>query len=260
MFYEFKHFGSGDYFLKEYNENFTFPPHMHLCFEFITILSGEMKVTVNGHEELLKEGEGLLIFPNQLHSLASAHSRHMLCIFSPDLVSTFAQKVENKLPQSNRFAFDKNLVDALDQMPEQANILAKKGFLYTLCAKFDDHAVYLPRQSNQKELLSSIFAFVEENYRDACTLSVLSAQLGYDYAYLSRYFKQTTGLAFTEYLNRYRLNKACHLLDNTDESILQCALDVGYNSLRTFNRNFKKEFSISPAAYRKNGMQSGSSF
>ena len=50
MFYEFKHIGSSDYFVKEYGENFSFPPHMHLCFELITVLEGEMSVTVDGRE------------------------------------------------------------------------------------------------------------------------------------------------------------------------------------------------------------------
>lgn len=251
MFYEFKHFGSGRYFLKEYGENFCFPPHMHLCFEFITILEGQMRVMVDGKEVIVSKGEGLFLFPNQLHSLSSKKSRHMLCIFSPDLVRAFAAKTENKLPTENRFIPDPYLTQYLERMDTEADVIAKKGFLYSLCANFDANAQYYSRQSGKNGLLSSIFSFVEEHFAEDCTLESLSAKLGYDYAYLSRYFKQSTTISFTEYLNRYRLNKACYLLDNTDQSVLQCALDVGYNSLRTFNRNFKKEFSMTPAKYRK---------
>ncbi len=251
MFYEYKHLGKGDYFLKEYNENFSFPPHIHLSFEFITVFEGKMTVTVDGKEYHLSAGEGCLIFPNQLHALSSVSSRHMLCIFSPDLVSAYRAKIEKMLPKESLFLPDPDLIDALDRLGEDANVIRKKGLLYLLCAAFDEKASYFKREGDGKKLLSSIFAFVEERYREECTLQDLAAVLGYDYAYLSRYFKKSTALSFTEYLNRYRLNKACYLLDNTDASIVQCAFDVGYNSLRTFNRNFKRIFSMSPAEYRK---------
>ena len=131
----------------------------------------------------------------------------------------------------------------------------KKGLLYSFCSAFDENAAYQPRKLGQNGLLSKIFAFVDQNFMSECTLEELSAQLGYDYAYLSRSFKKAAGISYVSYLNIYRLNTACYLLDNTDKSILQCALEVGYSSLRTFNRNFKNHFTISPAEYRKKGMK-----
>lgn len=255
MFYEFKHIGSSDYFVKEYGEDFSFPPHMHLCFELITVLDGEMNVTVDGRECVLHKGDALLIFPNQLHSLESKKSRHMLCIFSPDLVRAYSSKTERVIPESNFFVPDGYLIEALDKISEDANLIAKKGLLYSICAAFDEKTAYIPRKSGQKGLLSGIFAFVEQNFTGECSLEELAAQIGYDYAYLSRSFKKTTGISYVSYLNIYRLNKACYLLDNTDKSILQCALDSGYSSLRTFNRNFKNHFGISPAEYRKKGIK-----
>lgn len=255
MFYQFQHLGAGDYFLKEYGENFSFPPHMHLCFEFITVRNGTMKVTVDGTAYTLEEGDSLLIFPNQLHSLESEKSRHMLCIFAPDLIRAYRSKTEHYRPKSNFFRPDAYLTEALDKIPADAKNISKKGILYSLCSAFDEAATYLPQKSEQKGLLSRIFAFVETHYHENCTLEQLAANIGYDYAYLSRYFKKSTGISYGTYLNIYRLNKACYLLDNTDETVLQCALDSGYNSLRTFNRNFKKQFSVSPAQYRREGMK-----
>ena len=255
MFYEFKHIGSSDYFVKEYGEDFSFPPHMHLCFEMIALLEGEMKVTVDGRENILHKGEALLIFPNQLHSLSSENSRHVLCIFSPDLVRAYSSKTEKSLPDSNFFVPDEYLIHALDKMQSDANLIAKKGLLYSICSSFDESVTYTPVRVGQKSLLSKVFAFVEQNFAGECNLEKLSAQLGYDYAHLSRSFKKFTGISYVSYLNIFRLNKACYLLDNTDKSILQCALEVGYSSLRTFNRNFKNHFGFSLAEYRKKGIK-----
>lgn len=251
IFYQFQHPGAGDYFCKEYGENFSFPPHMHLSYELITVRRGRMKVTVDGVPYLLEAGDALLIFPNQLHSLESTDSRHMLCIFAPDLIRAYRTKTEHRIPKSNFFRPDPVWLDALDDLPADARKIAKKGILYSLCAAFDESAEYLPRQTEQQDLLSRIFAFVETHYAEDCSLERLAAATGYDYAYLSRYFKKLTGIPYGSYLNVYRLNKVCYLLDNTDESVLQCALDCGYNSLRTFNRNFKEHFGRTPAQYRR---------
>ena len=92
----------------------------------------------------------------------------------------------------------------------------------------------------------------EENFNKNCSLKDLSTALGYDYAYLSRYFKKITGISYNDYLNSFRLNSACYLLQNSNLSVIECAEECGYKSLRTFNRNFKEYYGQSPSNYRKN--------
>ena len=58
------------------------------------------------------------------------------------------------------------------------------------------------------------------------------------------------GLSFHRYVNMRRLNYAAYLLANTDATCVSCALESGFASLRSFNRNFKKEFGITPAEYK----------
>ena len=101
-------------------------------------------------------------------------------------------------------------------------------------------------------MLYKIFQFVEENFSGECSLEKLSTQIGYDYAYLSRYFKKTTELTFNAYVIQHRLNHACYLMENTDLPIVQCAYESGFKSLRSFNRCFKDNYQITPSQYRKN--------
>ncbi|MBQ7900574.1 MAG: helix-turn-helix transcriptional regulator [Clostridia bacterium] len=44
--------------------------------------------------------------------------------------------------------------------------------------------------------------------------------------------------------------KACYMLNNTNCTVIQCALDCGFTSLRSFNRNFKLQTSLTPQQYR----------
>ena len=251
MFYQFQHFGMSEYVTKEYGENFNFPGHLHQAFEFVTVLSGEMEITVDSKSYLLHSNESLLIFPNQIHSMESHTSRHMLCIFSPDLVKSYASKIPDKIPFDNKFIPDRFFIDALDKLSDDASITEKKGLFYCLCAEFDKAAKYDTKKSDDKNLLYRIFKFVETNYNKECSLAELAHETGFSYSYLSRYFRKITGISFNSYVNQYRISNACYLLNNSDCSVLQCALDSGYSSLRSFNRNFKELLAVTPNEYRK---------
>ncbi len=257
MFYQYAHFGKSDYFLKEYGTDFSFPAHLHFCFECIVVTEGEMTVTLNGKPERLAAGEAVFVLPNRLHALTSHGSKHMLCIFAPELVTYFWEKVRAKTPVSYRFRPSSEILSALNQMKEGADVIYKKGILYLLCAEFDRGRAYLSDGKEEKDLLPAIFRYVEGHYTASCTLSNLSNAVGYEYGYLSRYFKKRTGVSFTEYLNRYRLNRACYYLTNTDKTVLDISLSVGYDSLRSFTRNFKKLFGITAVEYRKNAKVNG---
>ena len=74
MFYEYARLNSPDYLAIEEGTNFNYPEHLHICFEIIIILSGQMEVTVDKKVFILTEGEALLIFPHQLHALKSGKS------------------------------------------------------------------------------------------------------------------------------------------------------------------------------------------
>ncbi|MBE7091412.1 MAG: AraC family transcriptional regulator [Clostridiales bacterium] len=257
MFYQYAHFGKNDYFLKEYGTDFSFPAHMHFSFECIVVTEGEMTVSVNGEEERLTEGEAVLIFPNRLHALTSHGCRHMLCIFAPELISYFWEKVRNKTPDSYRFRPSKEILFALNGMNGEEDTTYKKGVLYLLCAEFDRERTYQTEDREERELLPAVFRYVESHYTENCTLGGVANAVGYEYGYLSRYFKKRTGVAFTEYLNHYRLNRACYYLTNTDKTVLDISLSVGYDSLRSFTRNFKKLFGITAVEYRKNAKVNG---
>lgn len=252
MFYQYNHLGSPDYLKIEQDENFSFPPHLHQCFEIIVILSGQMKITVDGRIFLLEKGEALLIFPNQIHALESTESRHVLCIFSPKLVQAYITKLPDKIPQSNRFTPDDYLVRALERLESGSSSTEKKGVLYSLCGQFDRQAAYVEKKTDHEKLLYKIFAFVEENFGNDCSLLSLSKKLGYDYSYLSRHFKKIVGISFNAYVTHYRLSHACYLMENTEQTVLQCAYNSGFSSLRNFNRCFKKQLSITPSQYLKN--------
>lgn len=254
MFYESQNSLYSDLLKIEAGKDFSFPPHLHSSFEFIVLTDGEMTVTVDKKQYKIKKGEALLIFPNQTHSLVTnEHSSHILCIFSSKLVQGYSNVFLSRLPIDHKFSPDRFYIDQLSDFGSLSNSLKAKGLLYSLCAEFDKNAVYEERRNKKEDLLSKIFQFVESNYNKCCTLEALAEHTSYHSVYLSRYFKQCTGLTYTDYVNRYRVNEAGYALKNSDNTVLRIAFECGFDSLRTFNRNFKKITGMTPAEFKVKG-------
>ena len=127
MFYQNQHFGISEYFCKETGENFSFPSHMHHSFEFIVIFEGKMSVTVAETNYELSSGEGVLIFPEQIHSLKSEKSKHSLVIFSSDIVSAYSRKYSSKLPVENKINIPDYLISQFLDINEASSVIKKKA-------------------------------------------------------------------------------------------------------------------------------------
>lgn len=259
MFYELKHPLTADYFRAESGENFDFPAHMHHCFELLCVTSGVMEAEVDGVTYTLSAGESLLIFPNQIHSMRTpegSQSRHILCLFATRLVSAFTEKITSRIPADNRFPLDQFYVHQLLGFQDNPDKIILKGFLYSVCGVFDQSADYREAGDRPAMLLYTVFRFVEENYTASCSLYDLSRHTGYDYAYLSRYFKKNVGISYNDYVNQYRISEACYLLQNREMTILDIASECGFNTVRSFNRHFREQLDTTPAEYRKQVRQS----
>ena len=69
--------------------------------------------------------------------------------------------------------------------------------------------------------------------------------------HISQTLNETMGVNFFDYVNRYRVNAAKEQLQNTDDTVLDIAMNVGFNAKSSFYTAFKKETQITPNQYRK---------
>ena len=252
MFYQPQHFGISEYFCKEIGKNFSYPLHLHHSFELITVQEGEMEVQVGDRTYRLAEGEGVLVFPEQLHSLNSTQSKHLLIIFSADIVNAYYSRHLSRIPQNNKFRIPPYLLSQLSEIDQNSSVVKMKAVLYGICATLDEGTDYVKRKAVENNLLYTIFDFVEKNFEKDCSLEALSQATGYNSSYLSRYFSESTNQSFLTLVNQRRISKACYLLKSSRKPVIECAFDCGYKSLRSFNRNFKLSLGVSPKDYRNN--------
>jgi AraC-like DNA-binding protein len=159
--------------------------------------------------------------------------------------------MQSKAPKNSKFTLNEHILKEIDALSEQSSKIKMKSILYYVCAELDEKGEYIEAKRDDERLLYKIFDFVEENYSKECSLEALSHTLGFSYYYISRYFSNLVGMSFNSYVNRYRISKACYILNNSDCTVLECALECGFTSLRSFNRNFKIHTGVTPQEYRK---------
>lgn len=89
-------------------------------------------------------------------------------------------------------------------------------------------------------------------YKDEdLTLRALSRKLGYSEFYITRKFKEISGVLFRDYVRRRKLAFALKEIRDSKREILDIAFDYGFSSHEAFTRSFKKLYSITPSEYRK---------
>ena len=96
-----------------------------------------------------------------------------------------------------------------------------------------------------------ILKYVENNYMNKITIEDIANEVGLSQSHFMKYFKNSMGTSFIDYLNEYRLTMASRLLISSESSILDIAAEVCYENLSYFNRTFKKRFEMTPREYRK---------
>lgn len=108
------------------------------------------------------------------------------------------------------------------------------------------------RSSRNIELLDNIRMMLQKDFADkALCLDEAADRLRVSKVYLSQFFKDQTGINFSDYLEQLRMEQAKHLLRNSDYAIQEIADQVGYASSNTFCRAFKRLHGVSATVYQK---------
>ncbi|MFL0166389.1 response regulator transcription factor [Candidatus Clostridium helianthi] len=99
-------------------------------------------------------------------------------------------------------------------------------------------------------VLNPVLTYISEKYNEKITLESVSKACNLSVFYLSKLFKKNTGMNFSDYINLYKIEKAKQLLDNTDMSIIDISISLGYDESGYFSKVFKKAVGITPSVYR----------
>lgn len=105
-------------------------------------------------------------------------------------------------------------------------------------------------KEGREERLVEIISSIQTNYMDV-TLESLAEEFHLSKPYLSKYIKDKSGMTFQEVVRNERMKRAKNLLKETDQTVENVALSVGYENVEHFNRLFKKFSGMTPVQYKK---------
>lgn len=105
-----------------------------------------------------------------------------------------------------------------------------------------------------QEIVEEIDICIKQKNDEALTLAVLAEKLGYSEYYVSRKFKEISGMNLREYMRQRLLAFAMKEVRDTKRGLLDIALDYGFSSHEAFTRSFKESYGVTPGDYRKKPM------
>lgn len=251
-----------------------FPEHTHDYIEAVYMCSGQTTHIINGEKLVLSEGEIIFLGQNVTQEILPAReddiavnfiihpsfmgkTLEMLgaeetpiknfllsCLFGKENQGYLHFKVEGILPIQNLI---ENLIWTLiNNVPNRRNInQTTMGLLIMQLINHTDRLVY---ESREDKALMDIFRYIEENYKDG-SLTDASEKLHYNFYWLSHEIKDRTGKTYTEHLQEKRMAQAAFLFKNTDLSVEEVALSVGYENRSYFHRLFTEKYGISPKKF-----------
>ncbi|MFB9324882.1 helix-turn-helix domain-containing protein [Paenibacillus aurantiacus] len=255
--------------------------HRHVDFsELVIVLHGHATHIVNNETSFIKKGDVFVINGDTPHGYKDPHQfkicnimyrAEMLRFAGPDLrtsngyqalfvlepyyrsIQPYPSKLSLPIPSLEYAA---SLVSGL--MEEYQG--QTQGYQTMLLSRFMELVVYLARQYDRQENgsannllhLAAAISYIEDHYLEPLSLQTIADHANVSVRHLNRIFRSYYQLTPISYLLRLRLERAFHLLKQTNRPITQVSYECGFNDSNYFTRQFTKAYGVSPSLFRKN--------
>ncbi|OZQ69843.1 AraC family transcriptional regulator [Paenibacillus sp. VTT E-133280] len=266
-----EHFGIRIY-LNQEAENY--PIHWHTAAEVIMPLENTYTAVIDSTEYKLNSGDILIIPSGQLHQLYAPESGKRLImqfdcsilfnlngldstfhLLRPCLVITAEQNKEL------HGSLKPLLLNLMNEYFSQ--YLFKEAAAYSILVHFfvvlgrnfmgkERHFYHVKQQNQHKYIdrLLQVCNFINEHCTENIQVEELAEIAGFSKYHFMRLFKQFMGMSYYSYINQHRIMHAEKLLIDPNLSIMEIAMNSGFESLPTFNRVFKNYKKCTPTEYK----------
>lgn len=256
--------------VEQAHPQYTMPYHWHVEFEIIRILKGEFCLALEEQTVTAGEGSAVLIPAGFLHAGTPDDCIYECIVFDINMLlkendasRKYIRQIINHELELHTY-FDSSykdihqivwaLFDAMGRKKNGYQMLVQ-GTLYQLFGTiisetyYNDNPCQTPRDHKRIMQLKQVLEYMETSYASPITLEQLSRTVGMSRKYFCRFFQEMTHRTPIDYLNYYRIERACYQLVTTDLSITQIAFNSGFNDLSYFIKTFKKYKGTTPKKY-----------
>ncbi len=234
---------------------YNIAPHWHSEFEIIRVLEGELRLNLDESEYILKCGNAAIFAGGMVHSAKPSSCVYESIVFSQNIVYVSNQYRSTVKGCKNIFYnYDKTVDRVFNCLLNKDN-----GYefdfmsgIYTLLKEIllTKKLTDTKGSSDSKfDKIMPAITMIEENYYTSLTLSSLAESCDMSPNYFCRLFKELTQKTPIDYINIYRINTACKMIELDKENITNIAYNCGFNDLSYFIKIFQRHKGMSPKAY-----------
>ncbi|MBQ4575507.1 MAG: helix-turn-helix domain-containing protein [Clostridia bacterium] len=221
----------------------------------ILTLEGSGFLKADGRSFILNKNSIVLVPPDTPMKYATEHSTGHWEFYWLDLAGAHVIDTANKLWQDEKAYFQGMASSAsifrrlLEESPTELECSELVGRLLDMLIAAGIFGGSGGSES-KKSTADRILTYIAAHYREPISLCELSSQFYLSQNQIIRIIRTRTGYAPHEYLMRYRLTKACELLQGTSDPIGEIGRSVGYDNSSHFSARFRALYGISPGEYR----------
>ena len=273
---------------KPEQELWTKTVHNHDYIEIAIITEGSGIHKINNTSYTVKKGDVCIINTESIHCITPVDdensqklavifiSLYPECIYDMKLEPSILNDVINMLSfkfcytQNNKYSFALNR-EEMEQIKYSFGKMAeeqennKSGsmdmlkmylciILIELFRCYSKSVKPAPAIDNYHfSLVKKVINYLGEHYAQNVSLAELSEYCHVSTRHLSRIFKSATSMTVFEYLQKIRIEKACFLLNTTDQKVTDIVESVGFTDYRYFSKIFKNYTGLTPKKYANKG-------
>lgn len=249
--------------------------HTHDCIEMVFIYGGAGICAINDIHYPMLAGDIYIILPGSTHEYTTDIKLQFINImFARSLFSADEMIIYERLNELHKlkrkaigaepkYTFPLSAIGFITGLLRQMEHELKthsEYFEYNVKALFMQFLINLLRNidsaqgisaRNNQMNISRIFNYIANHYQEKITLEKLAAITGNSPVYLGKQFKRLAGINVSEYICRYRIEKARNELENSEDSIAEIADRLGFFDTSYFIKSFQRYCGVTPSQYRK---------
>jgi AraC-like DNA-binding protein/quercetin dioxygenase-like cupin family protein len=254
-------------------EKFPWQYHYHPEYEIVCVLNGDGTRHVGNHFSTYENGDLVLMGPNLPHSGfgLNAHGIHEEIVvqikdevFKESILTRPEMNDISLLLEKAKYGlwfYGNTKMKVTKKFKKLIKLSAFEKYLELLSA------LYVMAASNEYELLNpnvdlssllkknnsrlqNIFTYVEQHYNEEVNIKKVAAIANLSVPSFCNYFKKLMNCTFTDFINQYRIQRACALMPH-EKSVTEISYDCGFNNVAYFNKVFKGIMKKTPTEYKR---------
>lgn len=249
-----------------------FRRHAHTRFEIALVISGRGEYTTEQAVYPMEPGDIFVFCANEVHCITACKDAplHITNLqFEPDcfagapdtepfvrLCFSHGSDFKNRIPAERAQTLQETFRQIQTELENNRllHAAAVKAYLHLMLVELFRNHHYCPHTPKSCPFdMLVVYDYVNQHLCERITLQAVAELVHLSPNYFSHLFKASSGISLWDYITARRVERAVGLIcGNSTLTVLQIALDCGFNSTVHFNKAFKKHTGLTPNQLRKN--------